>query len=208
MPQYYFDSKELKKYLDTKAKLKVFVDGQWLKISSVEDIEDAEVGVGQTNAGESIIFDYRDIQQVKAGQRQMSVDQLQKKTPTQKPSPEEEPTPDTEEPTPEDGESAPAEEPSQPADEEPSPEEEESEETPGPVKSGYDPYTVGRQILKNSRVRKTDEYQIVEINDPKSEHHRQRGIITSVFRDEYEVRLTSSMYTGRIFVSKQNVKLI
>ena len=205
--QYYFDSKYLLQYVDSEAKLKVFVNGQWLSIADKTDVDDPSVGVGYTNSGNSVIFDYRDIEQVKAGKNQMTLDQLQtskqqKQTPTEptKSAPEKEP--------PVEGEPS-AQEPDQteaPPEEEPNPEEEEPTGKPQ-QKASYDPYMLGRNILKEStsRPKKSEIGSLVKILS--REFKGRTGIIVESFKEDYEIRLMSGQ-RGTFFVDKKDVKFL
>lgn len=74
---YYFDSKFLSQYIDQKIKLQVFVDGEWFTIADQSDLTDPVSGNAYTEFGQVHRFDYRNIQQIKAGENVLSLDQLQ-----------------------------------------------------------------------------------------------------------------------------------
>lgn len=207
MAELFFDNGTLKQYLDTKAKLKVFVDGQWVTIADPSDVEDSLNGVGQDNEGNAIIFDYRDIEQIKAGNKQMTLDQLQQQAqpatdPAKKPAPKEEPPAEPE------GEEAPPEEPM--PEEEPEAPEEEEPPVKGPQKASYDPYMVGRNILRESRntPKSKEKGSIVQISDRGHDYYGYRATIVESYSDEYDIRILNWKRTDVITVGKNQVKFV
>lgn len=73
---YYFDSEFLQQYLDQNIKPKIF-DGKWYQIANISDVSDSEYGVAYDTNGQVHRFDYRDIQQIKAGKNLITLDTLQ-----------------------------------------------------------------------------------------------------------------------------------
>lgn len=74
---FYFDNEYLKQYFDQDIEVQVFVDGDMLNITSKEDINDPVYGVGTDPSGETHTFNYKDIERIKAGSHDLSIDQLQ-----------------------------------------------------------------------------------------------------------------------------------
>lgn len=64
MGSLYFDPSRLKDYLSLGLKLKIYVDGQYLTLSDLDDLKKGE-GVGDN--GEMYPFKYQDIDHVKIG---------------------------------------------------------------------------------------------------------------------------------------------
>lgn len=122
---YYFDQKTLRQYLDQRVKLKVFVDDQWFDITNENDLSDSVVGIGYDVYGQDHRFDYRDITQIKVGSRTFTLDQLQTHMTGKE---NEKPKPKS----------------SSGDDEEPTKEKE-------PELAHYDPFMIGRKIVKEFR---------------------------------------------------------
>jgi hypothetical protein len=76
---YYFDNDFLSQYFDQGIAVKVFVDGEYYDIAGKSDIEDTEFGIGYTLQGRPHTFDYRSIEQIKAGNNIITKDHLQSK---------------------------------------------------------------------------------------------------------------------------------
>jgi len=210
----YFDNKELLKYLDTKAKLKVFVDGEWVNITDKNDLEDNTVGVGYDNSGAAVMFDYRDVEQVKAGSRQMTKDQLQTKanSSADQKKPSKNPAADEAPPEDEGGEEPEASEEPEPM-EEPEPIEEPEEPEgggPSPQRSSYDPYMIGRNIIRESNRVNSDRNRgkLVKILDKHHEFFGYRGTIIESYGNQYDIRLLNWKRNETVLVEKNLVKFI
>jgi hypothetical protein len=74
----YFTNVLLQQYLVTKMPLKVFVNGEYLKIVDVDDLDDDMYGYGMQMSGESEPFDYREITQIMIGKNVFTLDQVNK----------------------------------------------------------------------------------------------------------------------------------
>lgn len=74
---YYFDNKYLAQYLDQRVKLSVYVDYEWLDVADKTDVTDKLQGVGYDAYGDASEFDYRDIEQIRAGKTVVTLDMLQ-----------------------------------------------------------------------------------------------------------------------------------
>lgn len=139
---YFFDKEYLAQYVDQKVKLKVLYDGGWYSVTSQKDLDDDVELVAYDEYGASTYIDYREIEGIKALGRIITIDALQTIM-TDEPPAEEEAKPEAEEEAPVDepmgGDEPPVEE---------EPEEEESKPEKTPQKSNYDPYMIGRYILK------------------------------------------------------------
>ena len=86
---YYFDNKTLAQYLDQNIELEIFVEDEWYKIADLSDVSSPKLGVAYDLYSSPHRFDYREIEQIKAGTNIVTLDALQ----TQKGSkPAEEPT--------------------------------------------------------------------------------------------------------------------
>lgn len=214
--RYYFDRNYLLQYINQKVKTKVFVDGRFLDIADSSDLEDELHGVGYDNSGNPKFFDYRSVEQVKAGSNLITLDQLQQqKTQPDQPSTEEEPTeePEGEEPTEEEPDDSGSEEPPKGEEEPPADEEPGEEEPPakGPLKAHYDPYTIGSRILQESRKMQIHRAKNKVINRmviiKERPYYNVTGIITEDVGDSYEIRTLSNM-VGRVIIHKDNVKFI
>lgn len=215
--RYYFDRTFLLKYVNQKVKTKVFVDGRFLDIGDASDLEDELHGVGYDNAGNPKFFDYRSIEQIKAGTNLLTLDQLQQlqNKNQQGATPEEEPSEDeTDSETPPEGEE-PLEEPegAEPPGEEEEPEPEEPEEPKSggkqPQKAHYDPYAIGRLIINESMEKKkrTQKELNKMVRILERPYYNVTGVITEVFDTDYEIRPLSGL-SGRIIISKENVKFL
>ncbi len=178
---YYFDNEFLQQYLDTGTKLKVYVDSEWYDIPEKSDVSDKVDGIGYTQYGQPHYFDYRDVEQIKAGNKVFTLDMLQsmqggkpadagdkKKKGSSEEGGEEQPEPGGDEGfgdltsgAPTDisslvgggGEPAAGGEPSEGGEQE-APTEEEPEGEKQPQNAGYQPYEIGRMIIKEWRRRK------------------------------------------------------
>lgn len=204
--EYYFDSKYLQQYTSMNAKLKVFVDGIWLSVPEASDLESEESGTGYDTSNNPHLFDYREIQQIKAGGKTLTLDQLnQQKASEEEPAPEDNPEEPSEEPAEE-----PAPDESEPPAEEPAPEEEEPA-AKGPQKSGYDPYMVGRNILNENfskRAKLKELGGFIQITDKRSEFDGVRATVSRVLQEYYEVRF---LFHGKLvseLVEKDKVTFI
>lgn len=140
---YYFDNKTLAQYLDQNIKLEVYVDEEWFKLADLSDVSDPKFGVGYDLYGDDHRFDYREIEQVRAGTNVVTLDALQ----SQKGSnPQGEPNKPASKPS---GGSEPS------MDEEPPPEEPEEKPKKEPDLSWFSPvYDVGRQIMWENKRKK------------------------------------------------------
>lgn len=211
--RYYFDRNYLLQYINQKVKTKVFVDGRFLDVADSSDLEDELHGVGYDNSGNPKFFDYRSIEQVKAGSNLITLDQLQQKK-QQATAPSE---PEKEEPAeePEGEEPLTDEEPgdaeSEPPSEEEPTEEPEGEEPPpagkpgkGSLKAHYDPFQIGRNLINESmkKVPKKELHKIVRIRE--YPYMNITGVITEVNEKTYEIRPLSGR-SGRIEIKKENV---
>jgi len=58
--------------------LKVFVNGEYLKIVDVDDLDDDMYGYGMQMTGETEPFDYREITQIMIGKNVFTLDQVNK----------------------------------------------------------------------------------------------------------------------------------
>lgn len=220
----FFDNKTLQQYIDTKLKLKVFVDGQWVTIADRDDVSDTANGVGQDNKGNAIIFDYRDIQQVKAGNNQITLDQLQKQV-----GGEDKPastlkkgvSPGSEEEPEEDESETPEEEPGEagggmPEMPEEEPEEEAPEEEPGgrtAQNASYDPFMIGKKIMnefynKKSFDKSSDKGRIVKIVDAKNDYYGCKGMIIEASRNEYDIRILDWRKNDIITLVRNQIKFV
>lgn len=128
---YYFDSKLLQGYIDQKKKLQVFDGNQWLGIADFNDLEDAQTGIGYDTYGKSFNFDYRDITQIKVGNRIYTLEMLQQFYSGEEPSGDKKPTK------------------SNSKESEPEPEPKTGKE---PDLSWFSPvYDIGKQLMKEAR---------------------------------------------------------
>lgn len=94
---YYFDNKYLAQYLDQRVKLSVYVDQDWLTLADKRDVSNPAKGVGYDVYGNAAQFDYRDIEQIRAGKTLVTVDMLQQQRGAQPQTTDEESKDDTEE---------------------------------------------------------------------------------------------------------------
>lgn len=178
---YYFDNEFLQQYLDTGTKLKVYVDSEWYDIPEKSDVSDKVDGIGYNQYGQEHYFDYRDVEQIKAGNKVFTLDMLQsmqggkpagtgekKKKGSPKEGGEEQPElggdegfGDLTSGAPTDissligggGEPPTGGEPGKGGEEE-APAEEEPEGEKQPQNAGYQPYEIGRMIIKEWRRRR------------------------------------------------------
>ena len=74
---YYFDNKFLAGYIDQQSDLSVYVNDDWYQIADMKDISDPIEGVGYNEYGEGFTVDYKNIDQIKVGNRYFTLDQLQ-----------------------------------------------------------------------------------------------------------------------------------
>jgi hypothetical protein len=74
---YYFDNKTLAQYLDQNIELEIFVEDEWYKIADLSDVSSPKLGVAYDLYGASHRFDYREIEQIKAGTNIVTLDALQ-----------------------------------------------------------------------------------------------------------------------------------
>lgn len=63
----YFDNQYLAQYLDQGRELMVFVNGDFLELSSLGDLQDPITGVGYDSEGGMHKFNYKDIEKIKSG---------------------------------------------------------------------------------------------------------------------------------------------
>lgn len=75
---YYFDNNLLKGYIDQKTDLKVFDGQNWYSIADQSDLSDSITCIGYDAYGKDHRFDYRDITQIKAGNKTYTLEMLQK----------------------------------------------------------------------------------------------------------------------------------
>lgn len=75
---YYFDRDYLIQYLGISPNVKVYANGEYLSISDPNDLAHMHVGVGYTEDGEPLRFDYQEVEQVKVGETIMTLDMLQR----------------------------------------------------------------------------------------------------------------------------------
>lgn len=66
---FYFDKGFLAQYLDQRVPIKVFANEEWYQIADQRDLEDDISGIGYDVYGGDHRFDYRDIQQIKVGSK-------------------------------------------------------------------------------------------------------------------------------------------
>ena len=123
----YFDINMIDDYLDLGLKFKVYVDGDYIVVNDPWDLINDKVGVGYDSKGESVKFEYMDIDHIMIGSIIMSKEDLIK---LEKPDNESD---DTEQ---QGGEEASAEKPAgdeteQPTEEPPGAEEDQPEEPGG-----------------------------------------------------------------------------
>ncbi len=74
----YFTNILLQQYFVTRVPLKVFVQGEYLKIVDVDDLDDNMYGYGMKMNGEMEPFDYREIEQIMVGKNVFTLDQVNK----------------------------------------------------------------------------------------------------------------------------------
>jgi len=74
---YYFDNEYLRDYLDLGSELKVYTNGQWYTVADASDIADPNYGIAYDIHGKSIRFNYKELEQIEASGKQMTIDQLQ-----------------------------------------------------------------------------------------------------------------------------------
>jgi hypothetical protein len=219
--RYYFDRTFLLKYINQKVKTKVFVDGRFLDVADASDLEDELHGVGYDNNGNPKFFDYRSIEQIKAGSNLLTLDQLQQvqnqqqqskgepegeEEPEESETPEEEPSDvGEEEPAPTAGESPEGSDEEEPE----SPEEEPKTPTGGkqPQKAHYDPYSIGRMIINESMKKKRPNEVNKMVRILERPYYNVTGVITEVRDTTYEIRPLSG-YSGRIEIPKNKVKFL
>lgn len=170
---YFFDAKYLKQYLDMHKTVKVFVNGDVYTLTDGSDVSNKRTCVGYKSNGDVAMFDYQDITQIQVGVNILTLDTLQKimsTKPTQSPntsksdandgykppesiSPDKPKKPSRINP----GAKSPAPKPESDVPET-SDDAEDSEET-GPTdkkqlkKDHYDPYMIGKQLIKLDRQR-------------------------------------------------------
>ena len=135
---YFFDKGLLAQYLDQcspRMPLKVYSNNEWYSIPSLSDLEDDITGIGYDVYGGDHRFDYRNIEQIKVGNRPpLDLEGLQAMKTGQKPTEEKPEKKDSEE--------------------EPMPDEEPTDEKPEkePDLSWYSPaYDIGRKIIHEAK---------------------------------------------------------
>lgn len=74
----YFTNILLQQYFVTRVPLKVFVQGEYLKIVDVDDLDDNMYGYGMKMNGEMEPFDYREIEQIMVGKNVFTLDKINK----------------------------------------------------------------------------------------------------------------------------------
>ena len=74
----YFDNRFLMRYLGTGRKIKVYVNQEYVTITSLDDLLNPDMGYGYTIYGEPRTFDYKDIENVMSGTQIYTIDDLQK----------------------------------------------------------------------------------------------------------------------------------
>lgn len=217
--RYYFDAKYLKKYIDQKMNPKVFVNGRFVTISDLSDLESEVTGVGYDEYGNPKLFQYRDIEKIKVGKETIDIDQLQtlaQQGPAEPASGEEETPEDQEAPEGGEGPTGGGGGPigggdtGQPEDleAEPGPEGGEEEVPEEPELAHYNPYQLGKELIREGRTRKEAKKEINKIvRILEHPYYNVTGVITDVYKDEFEVRCMSRL-VGRILVNKKNVKFV
>ena len=123
----YFDNLILGQYLLTGVPIDVYVDGRYLTLTDIDDVEDPLFGFGMDMDGKMHEFDYRNIAQLKIGDNIVDLQTYNERMKALQEPAEEEPAEDEEPAEEEPAEEEPAEE--EPAEEEPA-EEEPAEEEP------------------------------------------------------------------------------
>lgn len=73
---YYFDSEYLKQFLGTGSSVKVFDGNEYLEIVDTGDLDHPQTGVGYTQTGEPVRFDYKDVTQTLVGNTVFTLDML------------------------------------------------------------------------------------------------------------------------------------
>jgi len=73
---HYFDNEYLKQYIGTGNDVRVFDGSEYLTIISPDDLEHPQVGIGYTEDGEPVRFDYKDVTQTKVGNTVFTIDML------------------------------------------------------------------------------------------------------------------------------------
>lgn len=74
---YYFDGQYLRQFLGTASSVKVYVGGEYLTLVDTADVEHPQIGVGYTEKGEPVRFNYKEVEQVKAGETIFTKEMLQ-----------------------------------------------------------------------------------------------------------------------------------
>ncbi len=72
----YFDRDFLKQYLDQGAKLRVFANYDWYQVVDMSDLVDSATLVGYDDTYDAAEIDYRDIEEIKIGNKHYTIDQL------------------------------------------------------------------------------------------------------------------------------------
>lgn len=138
---YYFDNKTLQQYIDQGVDLKVSVGNDWFTVADLSDLQDPVEGIGYDHWGSSHYFDYRDIVQIKNGNRLFTLDQLNAQMSGQTPENKDKKDTKPKEPKEDD---FPEEESDQPTSKEKNPD-----------LSWFSPmYQIGRDLLKEAKRRK------------------------------------------------------
>ncbi len=133
---FYIDKVFIGQFLDQKMPVKVFSNEEWYEIADPRDLEDDITGIGYDVYGGDHRFDYRNIEQIKVGNRPpLDLEGLQAMKTGQKPT--------EEKPEKKDSEDEPM------SDEEPASEEKPEKE---PDLSWYSPaFDVGRKIIHEAK---------------------------------------------------------
>ena len=120
----YFDNLILGQYLLTGVPIDVYVDGRYLTLTDIDDVEDPLFGFGMDTDGKMHEFDYRTIAQLKIGDNIVDLQTYNERMKALQEPAEEEPAEDEDATEEEPADEEPADE--EPAEEEPAPEEEET----------------------------------------------------------------------------------
>lgn len=134
---HFFDNEYLRQYIDQGVALKVYDGYDWLDVADISDLTDPIKGNGYDPYGKDHYFLYKDLEQIKVGNRIFTLDQLQAQQSGEPETDEEKPEPKAEKDT----DIGPSAEP----DEEEKPEK-------GPELSSYSPiFNIGRDLIAEYR---------------------------------------------------------
>lgn len=72
----YFDRDYLKQYIDQGVKLRVFANYDWYQVTDASDLASTSTLVGYDDTYDATEIDYRDIEEIKVGNKHYTIDQL------------------------------------------------------------------------------------------------------------------------------------